>query len=49
MVGTTNTLIHATSRLVSTVGVSNLVVVETPDAVLVADRAQSQDVKKMVR
>ena len=48
MVGTTNTLIHATSRLVSTVGVSNLVVVETPDAVLVADRAQSQDVKKIV-
>jgi mannose-1-phosphate guanylyltransferase / mannose-6-phosphate isomerase len=45
---TTDTLIHATSRLVGTVGVSNLVIVETPDAVLVADKACSQDVKKIV-
>jgi mannose-1-phosphate guanylyltransferase/mannose-6-phosphate isomerase len=43
-----NTLVHATSRLVSTLGVDNLVVVETPDAVLVADRSSSQDVKKIV-
>ena len=45
---TTDTLIHATSRLVGTVGVSNLVIVETPDAVLVADKDCSQDVKKIV-
>jgi mannose-1-phosphate guanylyltransferase/mannose-6-phosphate isomerase len=43
-----NTLVHATSRLVSLVGVENLIVVETPDAVLVADRARSQDVKHIV-
>jgi mannose-1-phosphate guanylyltransferase / mannose-6-phosphate isomerase len=43
-----NTLVHATSRLVSLVGVSNLMVVETADAVLVADRSRSQDVKKIV-
>ena len=43
-----NTLVHATSRLVSLVGVSNLVVIETPDAVLVADKACSQDVKQIV-
>ncbi len=43
-----NTLVHATSRLVSAVGVTNLVIVETPDAVLVADRSQSQHVKKIV-
>ncbi len=43
-----NTLVHATSRLVSLVGVDNLVVIETADAVLVADRALSQDVKKIV-
>jgi len=43
-----NTLVHATSRLVSLVGVKNLVVVETPDAVLVADRSRSQDVKHIV-
>ena len=43
-----NTLVHATSRLVSVVGMDNVVVVETPDAVLVADRTQSQNVKKIV-
>jgi mannose-1-phosphate guanylyltransferase/mannose-6-phosphate isomerase len=43
-----NTLVHATSRLVSLVGADNLMVVETPDAVLVADRERSQDVKKIV-
>lgn len=44
-----NTLVHATSRLVSAVGLDNVVVVETPDAVLVADRSKSQDVKKIVQ
>ncbi len=43
-----NTLVHASSRLVSLVGVSNLIVIETPDAVLVADKACSQDVKQVV-
>jgi mannose-1-phosphate guanylyltransferase / mannose-6-phosphate isomerase len=46
---TSNTFIHASSRLVGTVGVSNLIVVETADAVLVADRSQSQNVKKLVQ
>lgn len=46
--GSRNTLVHATSRLVALVGVSDLVVIETPDAVLVADRARSQDVKAIV-
>ncbi len=43
-----DTLVHATSRLVSVVGLDNVVVVETPDAVLVADRSRSQDVKQIV-
>jgi len=43
-----NVLVHATSRLVSVVGLNDVVVVETADAVLVADRARSQDVKKIV-
>ena len=45
---TTNSLIYASSRLVSAVGVDNLVIVETADAVLVANRSQSQQVKKIV-
>ena len=44
-----NTLVHATSRLVSVVGLDNVVIVETPDAVLVADREKSQDVKNIVK
>lgn len=43
-----NTLVHATSRLVSLVGVEDLIVVETPDAVLVAQKSRSQDVKHIV-
>ena len=43
-----NSLVHASSRLVSVVGVENLVIVETADAVLVADRKNSQDVKHIV-
>jgi len=43
-----NTLVHASGRLVTTLGVDNVVVVETADAVLVADRGRSQDVKKLV-
>jgi mannose-1-phosphate guanylyltransferase/mannose-6-phosphate isomerase len=42
------TLVHATSRLVGVVGLDNIVVVETPDAVLVTDRARSQEVKHIV-
>jgi mannose-1-phosphate guanylyltransferase/mannose-6-phosphate isomerase len=43
-----NTMVHASSRLVSLVGVRDLIVVETPDAVLVADKTHSQDVKHIV-
>ena len=39
---------HATSRLVSVVGLDDVVVVETPDAVLVSARSKSQEVKQIV-
>ena len=42
-----NSLVHA-RRLVALVGVDNLVVVETDDAVLVADKAKVQQVKDVV-
>ena len=45
---TVNTFVHADSRLVATVGVEDLVIVETKDAILVAHRDQVQDVKKIV-
>ena len=43
-----NTLVHATSRLVGVIGLDDVVVVETPDAVLVTDRSRSQEVKHIV-
>jgi len=43
-----NSLVHAASRLVGVVGLDNVVVVETPDAVLVTDRSRSQEVKQIV-
>ena len=43
-----DTLVHASSRLVAAVGLQGMVVVETPDAVLVSSRERSQDVKRIV-
>lgn len=48
LTNTKNSLVHANGRLVSAVGVENLVIVETADAVLVAHRDNSQDVKTIV-
>lgn len=43
-----NNFVQATSRVVGLVGVKNIVVIETTDAVLVADKEHSQDVIKIV-
>ena len=48
LANTKNSLVHANSRLVSAVGIENLVIVETADAVLIANRNNSQDVKSIV-
>jgi mannose-1-phosphate guanylyltransferase/mannose-6-phosphate isomerase len=45
---TENSYVRSQSRLVTTTGVSDLVVVETADAVMVADRHSVQDVKDIV-
>lgn len=45
---TSNCMIHSESRLVAAVGVDNLVVVETPDAILVSTKDQAQNVKAIV-
>lgn len=45
---TRDSYLRSDSRLVATVGVDNLVVVETADAILVADRHRVQDVKAIV-
>lgn len=45
---TSNSYIYAQNKLVTTVGVDNLVIVETKDAVLVANKDKVQDVKNIV-
>lgn len=45
---THNTLVHSHHRLVGTVGVQNLVVVETADAVLIANKDDTQAVREIV-
>ncbi len=45
---TNNTYVCADHRLVSVVGVNNLAIIETADAVLVINKSQSQQVKKIV-
>ncbi len=46
-VDTVNTFVQS-GRTVATIGVENLIVVDTPDALLVADRNRAQDVKRVV-
>jgi mannose-1-phosphate guanylyltransferase/mannose-6-phosphate isomerase len=46
--GVEGSLVRAESRMVAAIGVSNLLIVETADAVLVADKNRAQDVKKVV-
>jgi mannose-1-phosphate guanylyltransferase len=41
--------IHAPGKFVAAVGVSDLVVVETPDALLITTRQHAQDVGKVVK
>lgn len=43
-----NCYLRAESRLLAAIGLENLIVVETPDAVLVSHRDQVQDVKEIV-
>ena len=45
---TTDTFIRSESRLVASIGVENLVIIDTPDALLVTNKSKTQDVKKIV-
>lgn len=47
-VDTENCVLLSEGRLLTTVGVRDLIVVATPDAVLVADKTKAQDVKTLV-
>ena len=44
----TGCYVHSEKALVSALGVDNLVIVDTPDALLVADKSRAQDVSRIV-
>ena len=48
MQDTKGSLVFGERRLVATLGVEDLIIVDTEDAILVADRARSQDVREVV-
>ncbi|MEK7436368.1 MAG: mannose-1-phosphate guanylyltransferase/mannose-6-phosphate isomerase [Pseudomonadota bacterium] len=49
LIDSKNCYVRSEDRLVAALGVDNLLVVDTPDALLVADRNRAQDVKSIVQ
>lgn len=47
-IGSTDTLVFSKDKLVATLGVNNLMIINTPDAVLIADKSQAQQVKSVI-
>ncbi len=47
-IGSHDSIIYAEKRLVATIGLKDVIVVDTPDATLVCDKQRAQDVKKIV-
>ncbi|WP_324770338.1 mannose-1-phosphate guanylyltransferase/mannose-6-phosphate isomerase [Pokkaliibacter plantistimulans] len=45
---TRNSYVYSDNKLIAAIGVEDLVIVDTPDAVMVAHKSQVQDVKKVV-
>lgn len=48
-IDTKNSMIFGDQRLIATIGVNNILVVDTGDIVLICDRERDQDIKEMVR
>jgi len=48
-VETRNTFVQSSDRLIATVGVDDLMIIDTPDALLVAHTERSQEVKQVVQ
>lgn len=48
-VDTQNTYVQSESRLIATVGVSDLIVIDTADAILISHADRAQDVRKVVK
>ena len=47
-IGSKNCIAYGKDKLIATIGLDNVIIVETEDAVLVCDKSKAQDVKKIV-
>lgn len=47
-VDTEDCLIYAGDKMIATVGLKNVIIVDTPDVILVADKSRAKDVKKII-
>lgn len=47
-VDTKNSYIHGESRLITTLGVENLIIIDTPSALLIADRSKIDSLKQLI-
>lgn len=47
-IGSVRSIVYADRRVVATIGLTDMVVVDTPDATLVCPKSRAQDVKKVV-
>lgn len=47
-IDTTNTLVYSPRKLIATIGIKDLIIVETEDALLVCHKDRAQDVKQLV-
>ncbi|TMF19564.1 MAG: mannose-1-phosphate guanylyltransferase, partial [Chloroflexi bacterium] len=48
LIDSKNCMIHSPNKLVAAVGLEDMVVIETEDAILICPKARSQDVKLIV-
>lgn len=48
LIGAKNCLVKSSQKMMGLIGVENLVVVNTPDALLICDKSKAQEVKKLV-
>ncbi|ADQ14109.1 mannose-1-phosphate guanylyltransferase [Halanaerobium hydrogeniformans] len=46
-IDTTNSIIYSQDKVITTIGLDNLVIVDTDDAILICDKDRAQDVKKI--
>lgn len=49
LVDVNNSFVHGEGRMVAAIGLDNLLIIDTPDALLVSHRDRAQDVKKVVQ